>query len=330
MKRILFFALTSLFLFSCNSKTENKNTDSETKNETSDNPLMSDDGIDKFNAYIDFFNQKNSIYTNLDGYLKSVDKTGAPVDKERGLYISQLHPYVVQKISEKVDAAPSFEKLDKTTKELIKTYEALQVNVNKLYEYNAIKEFLSDDYAKAKELYPLILADYKKFEELDLIIEEETIVYQNKVRDAELEHFKKMGYDISYAKTMFINSSRDFLDYVSTEDIYGINKMDPEKVKTMANKVSADFSAFTEKAGDKKLVEKEFGNTSYRIDSFKSNAQSYVSQCRSLQQLLSDPKKLKAAIETHEFHRGLIVPDGTPAKILEAFNSMISSSNNMM
>lgn len=331
MKKLPIFFITGLLLFSCKPNHEktapNNKKNSQTKTTTSENDLMSKEGIDKFNAYINYLNEKNNLYNSMNYYFESVDKTGTPTYKSR-ISISSLSFYPMEKLEEKVNLSPSFGKLDGDMKEQIKVYKSLEKNVNKLYEYNSIKEYLSDDFAKAKELYPLILEDYKKFDVLDLLIEEEIAVYQKKVREAELENFKKNGYEISYAKVMFIDSSREFLEYVTTKDLYTISELDKEKVKTLASKVSSDFLSFTEKTENEEQLKKEFGRFS-SLSSFKRDAQNYVSQCRTLQQILDDPEEQKKIIHTHEFHRGIIVPDGTPAKILEDFNKMIGFSSRM-
>lgn len=329
MKKLMMMALAALVLNACNSNSEKKN--AVEKMITSDNPLMTAEGIDKFNAYIDYLNEKNRVYTILDRYLDDVDKTGKSTTRDGGIPISTITLYPIKKLSEKVGAEPSFGQLDTDAKALIEAYESLEKKVKQLDDYNKIKEYMSDDYAKAKELYPQIEADYKKFEALDILVERGIAEVQQKVRDAELKNFKEMGYEISYSKSIFLESSRDLLNYVSEKDINTMQELDKEKVKTLINKMSADFTLFNEKAEDQKLLEKEFGpNNQYKLDSFKRSAQTYIAQSRTLQELLNSPAKMKEALHTFTFHRGMIVPDGTPDKILTAFDSMIRDSNNIM
>jgi hypothetical protein len=211
---------------------------------------------------------------------------------------------------------PSFGTLDEETKQLVVVLAQLKKDRQAIYDYYETKEYLSDKYAKVKQLHTALLKSYDDFSNIDGKVYDQITEVTKKVTDLELKRMKDEGLEISYTKKLFIGACRELVNYTLDYDVTTMKKMDTQKVSTMVDNISKTFNDYQAKAADKSLLKKEFDDeNSTDLSWFNSAAKDYVAQSRTLLLLLTDNEKYKDVMHTWDFHNGIIISDGQPEKL---------------
>lgn len=297
-----------------------------TSTETSGDPLLSDAGIDKYNAYIGYINQQGTLYKAFDEYFKDVDEeTGIPFSKGSVTSLWSLVPdYAMQKVETSIKQKPDFVEVDADFQALVSAYRTMESAYDKLDTYYRTGEYRTDDYKKIPALHKEFLDAYDAFAPIDARVSSGMILLTERVEASRLDSLKADGLKILYAREVFIRSSRKVIDYIVEFDTSTMNTIDKAKLDAMIATAATDYDTYLKEASDKVQVGKEFG--AYSLSMFNSSAENFLSSVRKLSSIVGDPAELKS-LKRQIQYTSPTYQSGTPEYTLNQFNNMINASN---
>ncbi|MBS6955134.1 MAG: DUF3829 domain-containing protein [Enterocloster asparagiformis] len=228
-------------------ETETEETEPELDEETMD--------LIKYNIYIELSNDILEILDNIDYYFTVVDSqeefallpdTGLTY----GYRIVGANTDTLEMALELADMEPSYGEMDNLVKEMADPLRKLMESFSEISRMHGA--YADNQYAKPKELHPVILAAAMEFEPA-------ATDYYNAMTELESgraeqfrEELKSEGYMIQYYASNNIDLTRKIIDAVEKQDVTdeNINDMDLTEIRTLYDELAASVEQFNEAAAD--------------------------------------------------------------------------------
>lgn len=205
------------------------------------------DNADKFNQYIDFYNEGLIGLSNeLNNYFKKEGK--AETLKKDGDYTSGSKYKNWEQIKTLIKEPPAFQQLDKAAAELIPAAEQLDELLATAREYYKAKKYTADNYAQGQELHTKILATSQKYQQAYSQFEVAIKAKESETRSLEMEQAKKEGNELVYNRILVSILMDKILTELETQKVSARNvtTTDLTKIKPLYEDLSLAQKALRE------------------------------------------------------------------------------------
>ncbi|MGY3777851.1 DUF3829 domain-containing protein [Isobaculum melis] len=275
--------------------------------------------IDKYNDYVNLLNILTGKLTSYESnYAKNhMDEEAnfMNFDESNWSEYSMHHDLdalqeVVKAADEATSAKPKMDIDGKAEKLVAALKDELDI-FEDIHTYYKEKDFLTDDYAKGKELHEKLMVAYKALDEPAQAFYDEMQELMEEHEKEEREGYEKDGHKVSLAMLDFIDTAEEATNLVYdnvAED--GSITLTAEQYTEVNTKVSNALDALKEISEDKDALEKD--GYSIGITAFVNSATSFKTASNTVTGSFGDPDTLQTALE----------------KLLREYSTLINSYNN--
>lgn len=259
---------------------------------------------DKYNAYVNLLNILTSDLTAYETkYAENhMDEEGnfAKLD-ESSLISPYLTRYDLDSLQETINAAdnavsakPKMD-IDTEAETLVKVLKDEFAVFEEIYTYYKEKDYLTDDYAKGKELHDKLMVAYKAIDEPAQKFYDDMQKVMETHEKEEREKYEKKGNKVSLAMLDFLDAAEEASNLVYdnvAED--GTITLTTEKFAETNKKVSDTLDTLKTISKDTKALEKD-GYTN--IDAFVNTASSFKTASNTVAGSFDDEESLMTAMQ---------------------------------
>lgn len=237
MKKVVTLLLTLSLIVSItgcgNGNTKNNKNDVESENlsvteeETSNKKEEEEkQRIEKYNAYIQLNNflvsrfdkELNSYYEDVK-YQEAFERV-----KSLGQYtISDGNIKIVEQANKFTEQEPKMDELDGNVKDLYSVLNELINNMNELSQYVEMKNYVDDDYAKAREFHSKIYSLSNQYYDLEQVFTKNLSVLSDEEEKKDLDEFNSKEYYGKYYALSVLIKAREIETYLSDNNYVGQN-----------------------------------------------------------------------------------------------------------
>lgn len=278
--------------------------------------------IEKYNSYIDFGNGFHSrVNESYDRYHSWVDPEIGPNANSNVFGMYTMSEHYLNSLEESVNAEPEMKNVDPLMKEVLAKATALHKITNEADSYYNREDYKDDNFARAKELHPKLLAAFDEYyiayEEMDV----EFRKVQNELFEYDAKKYKEAGQMLRYNLMFNLHEAEKVLDIIGMRDGEQLKEIDLNAFDTQVAKFRETFDELEELAKDSERVKAE---VRYGIDSYMNSAEEFITETRDL----------KERIQNNDFEYGITHPsipdDGSPLAVEEAFSDMVHQYNRII
>ncbi|MFD0861284.1 DUF3829 domain-containing protein [Sungkyunkwania multivorans] len=312
-------------------KTDAKNTEAAADN--SEKEVDADQAlINKYNAYVAVWNKVTpEIERTHSFYVNMFDlETGLPKKKQEVYYIPVYdRTNVILDLKNMLAQKPEMPMLDKIGGSLVESYEELNGPLKELTDYYKLKAYLDDDFAKAKQLHPLVLKNLNSFIELSNGMIPHIREMDEAFRQKELNDLKEKGLHIRYAHALLLDSMKKHLETLSGIGYENYGEVDLKRYDEALKQVVENYGVFKKRASKNEDLRKEFKGA-HLLSMFQRAVDNYIKTARDFRDTATDENKYNALMQSVRRQGGnTIIGQGSHESIYKAYDKVITESNYM-
>lgn len=283
--------------------------------------------VEKNNYYVECSNDlSDSTIKSYNRYLSWANKDMGPTGKETNIYgLFELSDGMSCKegINKAKTTGRSIPDLEKAADEFINAFIELEPLAVEAYAYYQQKNYEDDGMAKGKELHSKLIFSFDKFsiannkfnEELDKLVAE--------LDTEELSRLEKSGQKAQYLSTKALVLANKINKQGNVDDFHQIEiNSFTEKVNEYEKNYN-EMKDYAEK--NKTEIDDYFG-----YGSFVTEAERFLTSSKQLMRRVRDKQEYDTGEKMIlENEAGAWMVEGSPAALLNSYNRLIDSSNNL-
>lgn len=275
----------------------------------------------KLNAYVTCFNRVDAkIHAGAKHYVGWMkDLAAGPTGSETRHYA----PYDIDEydmkpcdapMHEAITAAPSLPDLDAAARRYAEALKTLQPISHQVYDYYEREDYEDDQFAKGKQLHAPLMSALGGFAEASAAFSDQLDAQNDAAQRAQLKAMEQAeGRTREYYRlAMMLNA----------KEIIGLMQADTFEV-ARAEALLQDFNRIADEA-HAKVADQEPGKVDW--NSFERAAENFRKQGRARVRRVVD-KTPYTSIEQGWLESTTLAPDGSPVKLLKAYNDLVFQSN---
>lgn len=225
----------------------------------------------KYNVYIELNNDILEILSDIDYYFTVVDSgeefallpdTGYTY----GYRITGMNTETLEMALELADMEPSYGDMDALVKEMADPLRDLMESFSEISRLHGA--YADNQYAKPKELHPIILAAAMEFEPVAMDYYDAVTAFANERAVQFREELRSEGYMIQYYASNNIDLTRKIINAIEEQGVMdeNINDMDLTEVRTLYDELLASVEEFNKATADNNQLVKESLSNSKPFD----------------------------------------------------------------
>lgn len=315
-------SLSLLFLLiSCGKTTKKEETSSTNSIE------FNNKGTHKLNALVNVFNSfSTTSYDSYSKYIQTFGDNPEKFKKIRNWYNgASINSFASTKIKEleKTAKINIYVELDSLILDYKKKAEKLTKILNNSFSYYDMKDYESDNFAKAKEFHKPTLDAYNNFFIVDNLLRKKADIIQSELEIIRLNKLKEEGDTLNYLVGMAINTATKLLNVTQSEQYKNLNLVDLEKTQAEVRIIFDELTQFKNEKPD------EF-NANHRMSWFYNSFKDFVKAGKSL----VNRKKANKPFSTGEkmnlnASSGWMVK-GSTYQVLKEYNDLVNEYNSLI
>jgi len=210
---------------------------------------------------------------------------------------------------------------------LIKEYKTTALNLaainNDVYQYNEMKDYDKDDFAKAKETHKPLLTAFEKFFTVNNILRNKTDSIQSEMEIIYLQKLKADGNTLQYLVGMSLNVSKKMLTICQSKDYEKLDAAELENVNKEVRNIYDELNTF-------KTENNENFRANVHMTFYFSSFKAFVQSSNDLTKRVKDKKPFSRGEKMNLGNSGSgWMVNGSVPKLLKDYNNMIDNYNRM-
>lgn len=321
---IVLLTVSVIFLtYSCR---DTSSTNGKSENDTA-KIKTSEDGTEKLNILIENYNGfSSSAYKEYEDYVKTFGENPEKFKTYLKWYNGgEFHDHTMKQVKNMKEASKL--KIYSELDPLISAYQenaiALSIILKETHAYFDMKDYESDNFAKAKQYHSKTLAAYQKFFEVDDMLRHKTDSIQSNLTLAYLTKLKEEGQTLNYLVGMAMNTAEKMLKVTQANEYAKLNTKDLEEAQ---KNVRVIFDELTQFKNDKPDEFNENHNMSWFYNAFKDFTKSSKALCNRKKENRPFSRGEKMNLNSSS---GWMVT-GSTYSVLRKYNDLVNRYNSMV